>query len=178
MNPQTLTYWEILRIHLRQPEYLHVALHGLPIFGLAIGAATAFLAALFRNRGAQIAGLLIILFAAASAWPLVEFGEKAYDGIEAIVDRPGYEWLDAHAQRGTKAAPVFYAMAAVALAATLVAAFLPRAAAATSIVTSLLAVAAMCAGVWVASAGGPIRHKEFRTGKPPEKPGEYEKMRE
>jgi hypothetical protein len=178
MDQQALTYWEILRIHLRQPEYIHVALHGLPIFGLAIGAATAFIAALFRNRGAQIAGLLIILFAAASAWPLVEFGEKAYDGIEAIVDRPGYEWLDAHAQRGTRAAPVFYAVAAIALVATLAAIFIPRAAVVVSIVTSLLAVGALFAGLWVASAGGPIRHKEFRAGKPPEKPGEYEKMRD
>jgi hypothetical protein len=39
-----------------------------------------------------------------------------------------------------------------------------------SILALVLAAASLTAGIVIAKAGGPIRHREFRSGPPPESP--------
>jgi hypothetical protein len=137
------------------------------------------IAMILRSRPAQITALVLVFICSASAWPVKILGEQAYDKIESMSNDQGYAWLDAHAQRATKAMFVFYIVAAVSVAALLVPWKFPKSALPLAAVTLLLCFAAMGAGAWISYAGGQIRHSEFRIdGTPPEKSGEYEKMRD
>jgi len=169
---------ELVRLHLSQPEYLHVFLHPLPLYGVVLGTFSLVLAMMLRSRPAQIIALVLIFISALSAWPVAHFGEAAYDRIESMSDHDGYAWLDAHAQRATRAVPLFYGLAALAALALLLPWPFPRSALTLNLLTLLLAGVAFGFGSWIALAGGQIRHKEFRYGKPSESVGGYEKMRD
>ena len=168
---------EIIRGHLNQPEYLHVFLHPLPIYGLALGAMALLLAIALRSRPAHIVALSLIFVCALSAWPVAEYGEQGYDRVESMADRDGVAWLDAHAQRATRALPVFYVLAGVAFLALILPWKFPKTSLPLLALTLVCTVLAMAAGAWIGYAGGQIRHKEFRYGKPSEPLGGYEKMR-
>jgi hypothetical protein len=172
------SFWGILKAHLSQPEYLHVLLNPLPIYGLGLGVFALLLALVLKTRAAQIVALAIVFVSAASAWPVAEFGEQGYDRVESMSDDAGALWLDAHAQRATRALPAFYTLAFLALAALLVPWKFPKSATPLVIATLILTLVCFGLGGWIGYAGGPIRHKEFRYGKPPEKPGGYEQMRD
>ncbi len=49
---------------LQQPEYVHVLLNPLPVYGLAIGLIGLIVALCLRSRRAQITSLLLIFIAA------------------------------------------------------------------------------------------------------------------
>ena len=93
-------------------------------------------------------------------------------------DQNGYAWLDAHAQRGERAAPAFYVLAAISALALALPWKLPKTALALNLLTLVATFAVLAIGIWVAYAGGQIRHREFRYGLPPEPRGGYEKMRD
>ena len=171
------TFLEQFSAVLRQPEYLHVLLHPIPIYGTGFGIFALLVALWMKSRPAQVLALLLLLISGLSAWPVMELGENSYDAIEAISDRSAYAWLDAHEQRAERGGRVFYLLAAVALVALVIPARLPKLGSLLSLITLLVTVAALLIGGWIAYAGGKIRHKEFRHGPPPEKPGQYEKMR-
>ena len=171
-------FFELIRLHLRQPEYLHVFLHPLPIYGVALGALALVIGMLQRSRQSQVAALILLVISAGSAWPVKELGEKAYDHIEATADHDSYLWLDAHGQRAEKAVPVFYALALAAAVALAVPWKFPKSALALNALTLLLCLAAMTAAFWIATAGGQVQHREFRYGMPSEQPGGYEKIRD
>ena len=96
---------------LRQPEYIHVLINPLPIYGLAMGWVGLVIALFLRSRRAQIATLAIVLISAASAWPVYEFGQQAYDRVLSMTDEDGKAWLDAHKDRGEDLIYFFYALA-------------------------------------------------------------------
>ena len=75
---------------LRQPEYLHVLINPLPIYGLAVGWIGLIVAFFLQSRQAQIVTLVIVLISAASAWPVYEFGEQAYDRVLTMTDDDGH----------------------------------------------------------------------------------------
>jgi hypothetical protein len=169
---------ELVRQHLSQPEYLHVFLHPLPIYGVALGVLALIIAMALRSRPAQITALSLVFLCALSAWPVAHFGEEAFDRVESMTDHDGYAWLDAHAQRATRALPVFYGLAALAALALLLPWPFPKSAFMLNVITLLLAIVSLGLAGWIALAGGQIRHKEFRYGKPSEPAGGYEKMRD
>jgi hypothetical protein len=162
--------FESLLRDLRQPEYVHTLLNPLPIYGLAIALLALLIATCLRNRGAQMTALVLVLICAASAWPVVAFGERAYDNILTMSDDDGRAWLEAHEERAESLMYVFYACAVAATAALVAPMKWPKAALPLAIVTMLLAVGSLGAGASIAYAGGKIRHREFRTVPPPEKP--------
>ena len=167
---------EIVTEHLKEPEYLHVILNPLPVYGLSLGVLALGIAILSRSRAAQVTALVLVFISAASAWPVKKFGEQAYDTIESKSDEAGYAWLDAHAQRATRFIFVFYIAAASAAAALLVPLKFPKSSIPLSCLTLLFSLVAFGFGCWIAYAGGQIRHTEFRFGKPSEKLGDYEKL--
>ncbi|MGB7839860.1 MAG: hypothetical protein WBL40_17305, partial [Terrimicrobiaceae bacterium] len=59
---------ELLR-GLEQPEYVHVLLNPVPIYGLAMGLAALMIAMGLRSREARICACAIIFLSSASAWP-------------------------------------------------------------------------------------------------------------
>jgi len=62
---------------LRQPEYIHVLINPLPIYGLAMAWVGLIVSLFLRSRPAQIATLAIVLISAASAWPVYELGQQS-----------------------------------------------------------------------------------------------------
>lgn len=152
---------------LQQPEYLHVLLNPLPIYGLAIASFGLVAAIYLGTRGGQITALVLIFGCAASAWPVAHYGEEAEDRVQAMTDEDGEAWLKAHAHRADELIYLFYVLALVAAFAIFAPAKWPRSARPLAHVTLLLAIISLGAGSYIAHAGGKIRHREFRTVPPP-----------
>ena len=151
----------------RQPEYIHVLLNPLPIYGLALGLIGLLIALFLRSRPAQIATLAIVLISAASAWPVYEFGEQGYDRVLSMADDDGQAWLEAHQQRGERFIYFFYALAVVSALAIALPIKFPNFSLTLTLVTLLFGLIVLGMGGYVAYAGGKIRHREFRTEAPP-----------
>lgn len=145
-------------------EHLHVLLNHFPIIGLAMGILALALALAMRSRPAQIVALVLVFVSAASAWPVNFTGERAYKPMRGLVDDDGSDMLDMHMDHAEKAAPAFYALAALAAAALLAPRKWPRSTIPLTVATLALAVACNVAAGWIALAGGQIRHPEFRKG--------------
>ena len=98
---------------LRDPEYAHLLLESLPLFG--IGAGLIFLCAslAFRESKSRLLALLLICVSSGSVWPYVSLREKAQARIIAMHD-PSYAPLirDQTARRKS-AAWAFYAMSLI-----------------------------------------------------------------
>jgi hypothetical protein len=156
----------------RQPEYVHVLINPLPIYGLAIGWIGLIIALFLRSRGAQIATLALVLISAASAWPVYEFGEEAYDRVLSMTDDDGHAWLDEHQRRADELIYFFYALAGLSAVAIVVPIKWPKTSTSLVIATILLGVIVLGMSGYIAYAGGKIRHKEFRTEPPPKKTAE------
>jgi hypothetical protein len=150
-----------------KPEYLHVLVNPLPVYGMAMGIVALALGFLLRSRPARVVGLAVVGLAAISAWPAYELGEEGYDRVLAMSDHNGTLWLDEHVYRAKTLIALFYVLAAIAAAGVLCPLKWPRWDAPLSAATLGVAILALAAGAWIAYAGGKIRHKEFREGAPP-----------
>src|SRR5204863_79450 len=82
---------------LHQPEYLHVLLNPLPVYGLAIALLGLIAATYLGTRGGQVTALVLIFACAAAAWPVAHYGEAAETNVVAMADEDGQAWLKAHA---------------------------------------------------------------------------------
>jgi disulfide bond formation protein DsbB len=153
---------------LRQPEYLHVLLNPLPIYGLLVALLGLIAATYLRSRGGQLTALVLIFACALSAWPVAYHGEQAEDRVMVAVDDDGRAWLKAHEHRAEELIYFYYALALMAAAAIFAPKKWPKTARPLVFATMLLAVASLGAGFYIAHAGGKIRHREFRTVPPPE----------
>ena len=158
----------------RQPEYIHVLINPLPIYGLAMGLLGLIVAFFLRSRRAQIVTLIVVLVSAASAWPVYEFGEQAYDRVLTMADEPGQAWLDEHRDRGEDCIWFFYGLAVLSTVALVAPRKWPSSA--TPLVASVILLGAVTLGFggYIAYAGGKIRHREFRNVPPPPRKPEQE----
>ena len=152
---------------LRQPEYIHVLINPLPVYGLAMGLLGLIIAFFLRSRSAQIATLIIVLICSASAWPVYEFGEQAKDRVLSMENEAGDAWLEEHQDRAEDLVWLFYALAVMSAAALIVPRKWPRSTGPLVIAVILLGLATLGAGGYIAYAGGKIRHREFRNVPPP-----------
>ena len=147
---------------LQQPEYVHVLLNPLPVYGLLISWIALIAALISKSRRAHIVTLILIFVTSISAWPVYEFGEEGYDRVLAMTDDDGHAWLDEHQARGQKLIYVFYALAVLSAAAIVVPLRWPKSSVPLALVVVLLGAAALGSGCYIAYAGGKIRHREFR----------------
>ena len=152
---------------LQQPEYLHVLLNPLPVYGLGIALFGLIAATYLRSRPGQITALVLVFAAAISAWPVVYHGDLAYDRVLSMADNDGQAWLKAHVHRADQLIFLYYVLAALAAGAIFIPKKWPRASTPLVIVTMLLAIVSLGAGTYIAHAGGKIRHREFRSVPPP-----------
>lgn len=153
---------------LRQPEYLHVLLNPLPVYGLAVALFGLIAALYLGTRGGQITALVLIFACAASAWPVAHYGEAAEDRVHASVDEDGAAWLNAHAHRADNLIYAFYGLALLSAAAIFTPKKWPNTARPLVFATIVLALVSLGAGFYIAYAGGKIRHREFRSVRPPQ----------
>ena len=149
---------------LRQPEYLHVLLNPLPVYGLATGALALAAALACRSRPAVFITLGIVVLTAGSALPVYALGRQAYETVNTTVDPTGQEWLDAHRHRAEGLIWTFYALAALAAAGIGVPLKWPKTLLPLGIAVLLGALGVLGAGGYIAYAGGKVRHLEFRKG--------------
>jgi hypothetical protein len=152
---------------LRQPEYLHVLLNPIPVYGLAIALFGLIAATYLRSRGGQLTALVLIFASSISVWAVVRQGDLAYNPVLSMADEDGQAWLKAHEHRADNLVFLYYALAALSAAAIFVPKKWPRAARPLVFATMLLAMVSLGAGTYIAYAGGKIRHREFRNMAPP-----------
>src|SRR5438309_100211 len=159
--------------HLSNPEYVHVLLNPLPVYGLGLGVLALIGALIARTPSARVIAHSLVFISAIAAWPVAEYGEAAKDRVLAMADRDGGKWLEEHEARAGKVILVFYVLAAVSAVSLLAEKFRPKAAPVLLIVTIVLALGAIAAGDYIGAAGGRIRHKEYRYVPPPDRsPGQ------
>ncbi len=152
-----------LQVLQRQPEYVHVLLNPLPIYGLAMGSMGLLIGVFLRSRPAQIATLVLMLISAGAAWPVYEFGEQGYDRVLSMSDDAGQAWLDEHQHRAEQLIYFFYALAVLSLVAIVIPIKWPKTSLPLVIATILLGIIVLGMSGYIAYAGGKIRHKEFRS---------------
>jgi hypothetical protein len=68
--------------HFGKPEYIHVLLNPLPVYGLTVGVLGLIIALLLRTKAARITALALMMLSAASAWPVYQHGEAGYDRVK------------------------------------------------------------------------------------------------
>ena len=159
---------------LRQPEYIHVLINPLPIYGLAMGLLGLIVAFFLRSRRAQIATLIVVLVSAASAWPVYEFGKQAKDRVLSMENEIGQAWLEEHEDRAEDLIWLFYGLAALSAVALIAPRKWPRSATPLVLAVILLSAVTLGGGGYIAYAGGKIRHREFRNVPPPPKKSDHE----
>jgi glucan phosphoethanolaminetransferase (alkaline phosphatase superfamily) len=159
---------------LRQPEYIHVLLNPLPVYGLLVGWVGLVIGLALRSRRAQIATLTLVLLSSISAWPVYEFGQQGYDRVLSMTDEAGEAWLDEHMHRAQDLIWVFYALAALSAFAIAVPIKWPKSSMPLAVAVILLGVVTLGSGAYIAYAGGRVRHREFRNEPPPPKRPEHE----
>jgi hypothetical protein len=145
-----------------KPEYLHVLLNPLPVYGLAVSVLGLLLALISRTRGARVTALALVFVCTLSAWPVYHYGEAAYDRVKATIDDDGEKWLDEHVRRGEHLIWVFYLVAglsAIAIAADITS---RRWAVPLTIVILVLAGTVLGVGAYIGYAGGRVHY--FRGG--------------
>jgi glucan phosphoethanolaminetransferase (alkaline phosphatase superfamily) len=159
---------------LRQPEYIHVLLNPLPVYGLLVGWVGLVIGLALRSRRAQIATLSLVLLSSISAWPVYEFGQQGYDRVLSMTDEAGESWLDEHMHRAEKLIWVFYALAALSAFAIAAPIKWPESSVPLAVTVILLGAVTLGSGAYIAYAGGRVRHREFRNEPPPPKRPEHE----
>ena len=160
---------------LRQPEYVHVLLNPLPVYGLLAGWIGLVIALILRSRRAQIATLILVLLSSVSAWPVYEFGEQGYDRVLSMTDDDGGAWLDEHMRRGEELIWVFYVLAALSALAIAAPIKWPKSSVPLALAVIVLGAVTLGSGTYIAYAGGRVRHREFRNESPPPKRPEGER---
>jgi hypothetical protein len=172
------SFFESILAHLRQPEYVHVLLNPLPIYGLALGALALIVAMILKSRPAQITALIIIFIGAGSTIPVIHYGDAGYDTVDSQMSSDQADaWLDAHGQRALKSAKAFDALIALALIALFLPWKWPKSALVLNCLTLALTIVDFGLAGWIGYAGGQAMHREFRSGMPAEPVGGYDKMR-
>jgi dolichol kinase len=159
--------WNALRENFGRPEYVHALLNPLPVYGLAVSIVALIIALLTRKRPALVIALCLVLLSSLAACPTYIYGEAAYDRVSAMSDESGGKWLDEHETRAKHWIAVFYVLAGLAFVALIAPARWPSSSLPLANATLVMAIITLCIGVWIAYAGGRIRHKEFRVGNPP-----------
>jgi hypothetical protein len=154
---------------LRQPEYVHVLLNPLPVYGLFVAWIGLLIAFFSKSRRAQLATLVLVLLCSLSAWPVYEFGQQGYDRVLSMTDEDGERWLDEHQERAEDLIWIFYALAVLSAIAIAAPMKWPKSSAPLVIAVILLAATTLGAGVYIAYAGGKTRHREFRNEPAPPK---------
>jgi hypothetical protein len=159
---------------LQQPEYIHVLLNPLPVYGLLVGWIGLVIALVLRSRRAQIATLTLVLLSSISAWPVYEFGQQGYDRVLSMADDDGRAWLDEHRDRAEDLIWIFYVLAALSAFAVAVPIKWPKSSMPLAIAVILLGAVTLGTGAYIAYAGGRVRHREFRNEPAPSKRPEHE----
>ncbi len=159
--------WTEFLKNLGRPEYLHVLLNPLPIYGLAAGFFCLAVALAARSRGGQAVALLLIVLTAGSALLVAHYGEAAYDRVYSMSNSEAQKWLNWHAYLADGVVWVDSVAAVLAAAALAGLWRYPRLLRWALPLTAVATAVGLGFGGFLAFVGGKVRHSEFRDGPPP-----------
>jgi len=148
--------------HMSQPEYVHVLLNPMPLYGMAAGAFLLIWTCWRRPAEFPEGALLWIILVALVTGLAVYFGERGYENVGVIADAHGNRWLAHHKERAEHLMYVFFLTGFSALGALFSQRRRPRVALRLVWITLFLTWASMGAASWISHAGGQIMHAEFR----------------
>ena len=171
---RNLMNFSILWEHLGDPDYVHVLINPLPVYGLSIAVVALVLALFLRTRRLTVAALVLVFICSISAWPTYRYGQAGYDRVKSMADDAGGKWLDEHRARAEKLICAFLVVAAGAALGVISVARWPRTSPAVTIVTLILSGTTLGVGGYIGYAGGHVRYREFRFEPPPEEHEEAE----
>lgn len=149
-----------------QPEYLHALTSHLLVLGLGLGLLATLFACWLRSRAARWVGLGLLLLCSAAAYPVFWLGQESYRNVRGIADEQGQAWLDLHLDRAESAIWLYYLVTLSAGGAILLPRWQPRSERPLLILAIATSCLALGAGAWIATAGGRVRHPEFRPSEP------------
>ena len=155
MWQELINLWQSVR----DPEYAHLLLESLPLFG--IGAGLIFLCGslVFREGKSRLLALLLICVSSGSVWPYVELREKAQARIIAMHDPSYAPLIREQTTRRKSTAWAFYAMCLISgLAAILGMAGKGRA---LLILTIVAATATFWLSLWLHKKEAEIYHRNI-----------------
>lgn len=148
-------------------EYIHVLLNPLPVYGLAMGVLVLTAGLSVRSKAARNIGLFLIVLCAASAWPVLLFGQHGYNHLYPQLDTESQQWLDDHMERAERFVYAFYLTALLGATALVTQKKFPKTNRAFVLLTLLAAIASLAVGGWISRAGGEVSHSEFRNEEAP-----------
>ncbi len=157
---------------LNRPEYIHAAINHFPLIGVLVAMIALLLTLLARLRLGTVLCLALLAVLALSVWPVTYFGEAGYDRVLSMSDDPGQAFLRYHMHLADRWVFLYYVTAGVAALGVGLSWKWPNTLLPLSILSLVLAAASLTAGIYIAQAGGEIRHREFRTGPPPVVPAD------
>ena len=155
---------------LDRPEYVHAAINHFPLVGLFVATVSLGGALALKNRAATFVALGLLGLLAVSAWIVSYFGEEGYDRVLSMADDPGQAFLRYHRLLADRWVFLFYVCAGFAVLAIGFGWKWPRLLNVFALLTIVLAISSLTAGIFIAHSGGEIRHREFRSGPPPDVP--------
>jgi hypothetical protein len=155
---------------LDRPEYVHVTINHFPLVGLFVAMVSLACALALRNRSATFSALGLVGLMALSASIVSYFGEAGYDRVLSMADENGQAFLRYHQLLADRWVFLFYICAGFAALGIGLGWKWPRLLKVFSLLALLLAAGSLVAGIFIARSGGEIRHREFRSGPPPEVP--------
>jgi hypothetical protein len=163
--------------------YVHVLLNPIPVYGLAISIAVLVAALFLKTRRGQIIGLLFVVVCALCAWPVLHYGQNAYNSLFKTADFETKLLMDQHMERAELLVYAFYAAAVSGALALFLFRKRAKGSRPLTFLTLVLGVGALLSGGWISRSGGKISHLEFRTKPfcavdaeaPHEKPHHHEK---
>lgn len=153
---------------LQQPEYLHAALNHFPLIGIFVAILAMIAALIARSKAATLIGLGLLAATSLSVWPVSELGESGFDRVLAMADDPGQAYLKLHSQLAHQWLFLYYITAGLAGLTMVLTWKWPQILLPGSILAVAFALGSLVAGIYIAQAGGEVRHREFRFGPPPQ----------
>lgn len=150
---------------LRDPEYLHLLLEPLPLYGLAAGLLGLMVAQLAGESKSRLLALLVITASCASVWPYQELRRQATPRILATRDPALGPLIRAQTERRERCNWAYYAMAGLG-AATLAA----RLAGKGKILQGLTlagAAALLCLSIWLHQKECEVYHRNIFKNRAP-----------
>jgi hypothetical protein len=153
---------------LEQPEYIHAAINHFPLIGVFIAILALIASLIARSKPATLISLGLLAATCLSIWPVVEYGEAGFDRVLSMADDPGQAFLKYHSQLAHRWIILYYISASVAALTMILTWKWPQILLPGSLLTVLLALGSLVAGIYIAQAGGEIRHREFRFGPTPQ----------
>lgn len=113
MWQELLSLWQ----NVRDPEYLHLLLEPLPLYGLGIGLTFVIVSFLFGELKSRMLALAIICVSCASVWPYIDLRDKATPRILATRSPEYAPLIQEQTQRRKDWSWPYYVLALLSLAA-------------------------------------------------------------